>query len=170
MQGEWARLQLEADRMSRLREEAEEALRELRPVQAAVQRYPEESLKLFELLGRVAEAQEQADVGIDLVVRQGDVVRVYQFKSPASGPEGAGDPSIGRPIREVYVEPLDGPGPHEEPSEEELDRLANAAVHEVRRELREGRKPERGPLAEAEIRDWEKRREERRRREGYEFP
>jgi hypothetical protein len=52
-------------------------------------------------------------------------------------------------------------------SEEELGELVDREVHAVREELWAGRRPERGPLTEDEIADWERRREERRRHEGY---
>lgn len=51
-------------------------------------------------------------------------------------------------------------------SEAEAARLADEAVHEVRSELWAGRKPEQPALTPEEIQDWERRRKERRRREG----
>lgn len=53
-------------------------------------------------------------------------------------------------------------------SEEEANKLADEVVHEVRAELWEVRKPERGPLTSEEAEEWKRRRDERRRREGYE--
>lgn len=55
----------------------------------------------------------------------------------------------------------------EPPSEEEADRVGNDAVRETRREALGAGGFLRGPLTYEEIREWEKSREERRKREGY---
>jgi hypothetical protein len=51
-------------------------------------------------------------------------------------------------------------------SEEEAAKLADEVVHRVRSDLWAERKPKRPPLTPHEIREWEHRREERRKREG----
>lgn len=53
-------------------------------------------------------------------------------------------------------------------SEEELAELVDREVHAVREELYRDRKPERGPITPEEAEEWKRRRDERRRREGYE--
>lgn len=47
-------------------------------------------------------------------------------------------------------------------SEEDANRLADEAVHEVRAELWADRKPERAPITPEEAEEWKRRRDERR--------
>lgn len=58
--------------------------------------------------------------------------------------------------------------PPERLSEEELAELVDREVHAVREELYRDRKPERGPITPEEAEEWKRRRDERRKREGYE--